>query len=461
MKLPQDFIDKYTHLLGDEAPDFFESLDQDSVIGFRLNPLKNDYRNIKYSLNKTIDYTNDGFIGKVSGRSLEHQTGYVYSQDLSAMYVAIVADAKPGEKVLDLCAAPGGKSTQLAESMQNQGVLVSNEINYKRAKILAENMERIGAKNVVVTNESPDRLVSVFKHYFDKIVVDAPCSGEGMFRKDHAATKYWHKEYPNECAKLQKEILVQAMQMLKSGGELIYSTCTFAPEENEEIVSWLLENYDLTLEPIKRYDGMEPGRPEWGNGNPTISHTVRLMSHKFQGEGQFLAKFKDNTTENKFKVKKKKAKKSKGISPSEFGLWNEFIKPFKSELSNLNINDLKLNGDYLYYYPQELPDIEKLKYMRPGLALGIFKKNRFEPSYALALSLNEVSDERVIKVTKEQWKQYVAGDVIPSNESKKNGWYLLETEGKYFAFGKLVNGTIKNFMPKGLRFTAIDESEYQ
>ena len=312
MDLPKDFIEKYQNLLGDEAEDFLASLDEKSVIGFRLNPLKRHYKDVDYDLTASVPFSQDGFIGKVSGRSLEHQAGYVYSQDLSAMYVAAVANAQPGDKVLDLCAAPGGKSTQLAEQLNNQGLLVSNEINTKRAKILAENMERIGAKNVIITNESPDNLAKVFKGYFDKIVVDAPCSGEGMFRKDHSAVKYWHKDYPDECAHRQKLILEEAMKMLKTGGELVYSTCTFAPEEDEQIVAWLLENYDLTLEPINKYDGMDSGRPEFADGNKDLDKTIRLITQYFEGDGQFLAKVKCNGEAARVvKKKTKKKKKSK------------------------------------------------------------------------------------------------------------------------------------------------------
>ena len=321
MDLPKEFIEKYQKLLGDEAEAFLASLDEKSVIGFRLNPLKRHYKDVDYDLTASVPFAQDGFIGKVSGRSLEHQAGYVYSQDLSAMYVAAVANAQPGDKVLDLCAAPGGKSTQLAEQLNNQGLLVSNEINTKRAKILAENMERIGAKNVIITNESPDNLAKVFKGYFDKIVVDAPCSGEGMFRKDHSAVKYWHKDYPAECAHRQKLILEEAMKMLKTGGELVYSTCTFAPEEDEQIVAWLLENYDLTLEPITKYDGMDSGRPEFADGNEDLTKTIRLMPHHFEGEGQFLAKLKFNgEAVSVAKKKAKKKKKSKTISADELDL---------------------------------------------------------------------------------------------------------------------------------------------
>lgn len=168
-----------------------------------MNPLKSNYQNVALNLEHPVDYSAVGYVGSVSGNSLEHQTGYVYSQDLSAMYVGEVCGPRPGEKILDLCAAPGGKSSHLASLMNNEGLLVSNEINRKRALILAENMERIGARNVIVTNEDPTGLLKTFEQFFDKIVVDAPCSGEGMFRKDHAATKYWHKDYPNECAARQ------------------------------------------------------------------------------------------------------------------------------------------------------------------------------------------------------------------------------------------------------------------
>ncbi|MGK4098786.1 RsmF rRNA methyltransferase first C-terminal domain-containing protein [Ligilactobacillus salivarius] len=456
MDLPKDFIEKYQNLLGDEAEDFLASLDEKSVIGFRLNPLKRHYKDVDYDLTASVPFAQDGFIGKVSGRSLEHQAGYVYSQDLSAMYVAAVANAQPGDKVLDLCAAPGGKSTQLAEQLNNQGLLVSNEINTKRAKILAENMERIGAKNVIITNESPDNLAKVFRGYFDKIVVDAPCSGEGMFRKDHSAVKYWHKDYPDECAHRQKLILEEAMKMLKTGGELVYSTCTFAPEEDEQIVAWLLENYDLTLEPITKYDGMDSGRPEFADGNKDLAKTIRLMPHHFEGEGQFLAKLKFNgEAASVAKKKAKKKKKSKTISADELDLWHKFVSDFSSQELNFADQDLRINGDYLYYYNKDWIDINKLKYIRPGLMLGTFKKNRFEPSYALALAVQEAAEENVIELSKDQWAEYVAGSTIfLSGNTRKNGWYLLRCEEKNFAFGKLVNGTIKNFFPKGLRFQA-------
>lgn len=200
MSLPVEFIKKYQNLLGEEESNkFFASIDSPSKKGFRLNPLKNNYQDVQYSLEEPIEFTSDGYYGEVSGRDSEWTGGYVYSQDPSAMYPAVALNVKPGEKVLDLCAAPGGKSTALASFLENKGLLVANEISKSRAKDLRENLERWGATNVVVINESPERLSKKLPHFFDKILVDAPCSGEGMFRKDPAAMQYWSPEYVLTC----------------------------------------------------------------------------------------------------------------------------------------------------------------------------------------------------------------------------------------------------------------------
>ena len=340
--------------------------------------------------------------------------------------------------------------------MNNEGLLVSNEINRKRALILAENMERIGARNVIVTNEDPTGLLKTFEQFFDKIVVDAPCSGEGMFRKDHAATKYWHKDYPNECAARQKLILADAMKMLKQGGTLVYSTCTFAPEEDEQIITWLLNEYPyLELVPIKKYSGMDEGRPAFSDGNEELRGCVRLMMHHFKGEGHFIAKLKDTRPVVEDVSKKKKGKKKHGkrdtMSSEQVELWQNFAKEF--ELEKFSLSDLKVLGDHLYLYQESWPDISRLKFIRPGFLLGTFKKKRFEPSYGLALALDPAKCQRKLAVEKEDWQKYVAGNVISLKKrpAQGNGWYLLECEEKAFAFGKVVDLTVKNFFPKGLR----------
>ncbi|WP_326845440.1 RsmB/NOP family class I SAM-dependent RNA methyltransferase, partial [Streptococcus pyogenes] len=239
MSLPKEFINTYQAILGKELEDFLASFNQEPVNAFRINPLKNQLKTFEHPIPNTLW----GYYGKLSGKSPEHVSGLVYSQEPAAQMVAQVAAPQKGSRVLDLAAAPGGKSTHLLAYLDNTGLLVSNEISKKRSKVLVENIERFGARNVVVTNESADRLAKVFSHYFDTIVFDGPCSGEGMFRKDPDAIQYWHHGYPAECAKLQKSILEDALTMLKPGGELIYSTCTWAPEENEDVVQWLLETY--------------------------------------------------------------------------------------------------------------------------------------------------------------------------------------------------------------------------
>ena len=434
MKLPDKFIEKYRNLLGQEADDFLATFDQEAISGFRVNPLKNT----QHVFENPIPNTPWGHYGKVSGKSAEHVSGLVYSQEPAAQMVAQVA--APGEhmRVLDLAAAPGGKSTHLLSYMNNTGVLVSNEISNKRSKILVENVERFGAKNVVVTNESSDRLAKVFKEYFDLIVFDGPCSGEGMFRKEPQTTQYWHEGYPAECASLQKEILEEAMKMLAPGGTLVYSTCTWSPEENEGVVNWLLSEYDyLELLPIEKINGMAEGID--------MPEVARMYPHRFKGEGQFVAKLHDTREPAHRKVKPIKS----NLTKDQLNLWQDFAKKhLKIELNGL----LQTFGDNLYLLPEGLPDLGKLKIARNGLHLGTFKKNRFEPSFALGLALSPNDVEQFVEIDIEQFKVYVTGNVINLENPLKNGWYLVSVNGNGIGFAKVTGNILKNFFPKGLRF---------
>ncbi|HFU4054460.1 TPA: RsmF rRNA methyltransferase first C-terminal domain-containing protein [Streptococcus suis] len=433
MQLPQDFIDKYSHLLGQEAQAFFESFDEPAISGFRTNPLKEG----QIAFDNPIPDMPWSYYGKVSGKSPEHVTGLVYSQEPAAQVVGQVASPGKGMKVLDLAAAPGGKSTHLLSYLDNTGLLVSNEISSKRAKILAENIERFGARNVVVTNESADRLAKVFPAYFDMIVLDAPCSGEGMFRKDPDAMQYWSKDYPAQCASLQREILESALTMLAPDGQLIYSTCTWSPEENEEIVSWLLENYDLELIDIPKINGMVEGI--------CYPQTARMYPHHFSGEGQFVAKFRFLG-----EAKQKKLKPGKSnLNREQQTLWKEF------EQTHLNISLtglLQVFGDNLYLLPDGLPDLSKVKIARNGLYLGTFKKKRFEPSFALGLALHSTEVKNRVEISLEDFPAYVAGQTVAVSKDLPNGWYQVAVQGNGLGFAKIVSGTLKNAFPKGLRF---------
>lgn len=433
MQFPDGFVKKYETILGDEARAFLASFDEEAVSAFRINPLKE--RQLSFS--DAIPNTPWGYYGKVSGKSPEHVTGLVYSQEPAAQMVAQVAQPKPGMKVLDLAAAPGGKSTQLASYLAGEGLLVSNEISSKRSKILVENMERFGATNVVVTNESADRLAKVFKGYFDLIVLDAPCSGEGMFRKQPDAMDYWSVDYPSQCASLQREILEYAVTMLAEGGRLVYSTCTWAPEENEDIVKWLLDSYDFELIPIQHINGMVPGID--------LPETARMYPHHFKGEGQFVAhlQFKGQNKAGKFKPSKS------NLSREQISLWQDFEKKhLKEKLTGV----LQVFGDQLYLLPEILPDLGKLRIARNGLHLGTFKKKRFEPSFALGLALKPSQVKQSIEIHQEDFVKYVAGETVQLAEILPNGWYQVLVGGNGLGFAKVTGNTLKNYFPKGLRF---------
>lgn len=433
MNLPQDFIEKYSELLGPEAQAFFESFDQPAVLGFRTNPLKET----QMEFADAIPDMPWSYYGKVSGKSPEHVTGLVYSQEPAAQIVGQVAAPAKGMKVLDLAAAPGGKSTHLLSYLDNTGLLVSNEISTKRSKILAENIERFGARNVIVTNESADRLAKVFPSYFDMIVLDAPCSGEGMFRKDSDAIQYWSADYPAQCAALQREILESAIEMLAPQGQLIYSTCTWSPEENEEIVAWLVEEFHLELVDIPKINGMVEGI-----GYP---ETARMYPHHFKGEGQFVAKFRYVGQERSKKVKSGKS----NLNREQSQLWKEFAEQqLRVQLDGL----LQVFGDNLYLLPAGLPDLSKVKIARNGLHLGVFKKKRFEPSFALGLALHSHEVKKRVDIGLDDSTAYVAGQPLEVSKDLPNGWYQVAVAGNGLGFAKIVNGTLKNSFPKGLRF---------
>ncbi|MCC9716916.1 23S rRNA methyltransferase, partial [Streptococcus agalactiae] len=318
------------------------------------------------------------------------------------------------------------------------GLLVSNEISNKRSKILVENVERFGARNVIVTNESSQRLAKCFNSFFDLIVFDGPCSGEGMFRKDPQAIQYWHKDYPTECAQLQRDILKEAIKMLAHGGILVYSTCTWSPEENEEVVNWLLQEYDyLELVDIPKLNGMVEGI--------NVPQVARMYPHHFQGEGQFVAKLRDTRSKEAQKIKPKAQK----INKMQLQLWQQFAQDhLKIDLNGV----LDVFGDQLYLLPNGLPDLSKLKIARNGLHLGTFKKNRFEPSFALGMALSEHDLVQSIEIDIEQFEVYVSGNVVKLDKTVPNGWYQILVKGNGLGFAKVTNNTLKNYYPKGLRF---------
>ena len=449
--LPQLFCEKMQDLLKDEYTDFISGYDNDNYYSLRVNTLKADIGSFVqenlFSLEK-VDWCDTGFYydnATRPGRHPCHHAGVYYIQEASAMAPVAAAGIQPGDKVLDLCAAPGGKSTQAAAALAGSGLLVSNEIVPSRAKILSGNLERMGVKNAIVLNENPADLEKHFPGFFDKIIVDAPCSGEGMFRKDDTAIKEWSPRQVDVCANRQSLILESAHKMLAPGGRLVYSTCTFAPEENEKMVASFIEKhpeYSVIKPAVHRF--FSPGRPEWADGNPQLADTMRLFPHKLKGEGHYVAVLEKNGGE-KGKVKYAKTVTDK----KQLEEWYKFA---KASLKDVEFGNFVLFGTTLYSLPDNTPDFSKLKVLRAGLQLGEIKKGRFEPSHSLAMALKpqQVKLCENLALDDERLEKYLTGSEIPA-ASDARGWCLVTAGGYSTGWGKSDGTVVKNHYPKGLR----------
>ncbi|MDO5396713.1 MAG: RsmF rRNA methyltransferase first C-terminal domain-containing protein [bacterium] len=463
MKLPYKFEERMKAMLGDEYGEFLRAFENEPVYsGIRVNTLRrNAHETVKNAFGalESIPWCADGFYAdksKISGNHPLHLAGLIYFQEPSAMCAASALPIDEGDFVLDLCAAPGGKSTHVGAKLKNTGLLVANEIVRSRAEILSSNIERMGLTNTVVTNESPDRLAEKYPGFFDKIIVDAPCSGEGMFRKEPQAVTEWSLEHTLSCGERQKNILSSALQMLKPGGMLMYSTCTFAPAENEKIAAWLAEK-GMQLIEMPELSMLTPGRTEWSGTDTDMSRTRRIFPHKNKGEGHFAALFKKPETtfisvEKCKKKRKSKGKNKKSVNNSALEAAAGLYREFESRVMNVKLDgEPVLFGDRLYLKPKEI-DIDNVKVLRCGLELGIIKKNRFEPSHALALALDKTKLKSCINFAAddERLMKYLSGEVIPC---ALNGWCAVCAEGYGIGWGKCSGGQMKNHYPKGLRLT--------
>lgn len=444
--LPIAFEKRMRNLLGTEFDAFINSFSKQNYQALRVNLLKGSKEEfldrVAWNL-EPVMWEDNGFYYEKSlepGKHCYHEAGAYYIQEPSAMAPGAYLDAKPGDIVLDLCAAPGGKSTQIAEAMQGEGLLISNEIHPSRAKILSENIERMGVSNCLVTNETPQHLSQVWKECFNKIMVDAPCSGEGMFRKNEEAAGQWSEEHVLMCAKRQEEILDCAYEMLKPGGKLVYSTCTFAKEENEDTIEAFLKRYnDCYIEDVSPVGGIVKGQ----------QGTLRLFPHKLHGEGHFVAVIKkagDDESDNKVFH----ASQQKGLSEKEI----KEYRAFEKEYLTIRKEGIFLRfKDELYLAPMICPDLKGIKVLRPGLHLGTMKKERFEPAHALshALTKEQIKAEYVTELGAEDKivKEYLHGQTFAADGSK--GWHLIMVDSYGLGWGKLVSGIMKNHYPKGLR----------
>jgi NOL1/NOP2/fmu family ribosome biogenesis protein/23S rRNA U2552 (ribose-2'-O)-methylase RlmE/FtsJ len=364
------------------------------------------------------------------------------------MAVGEILDAQPGERVLDLCAAPGGKSTHLAAQLQDAGVLVANEIIPARARILAENLERWGARNALITVESPERLAAKWPEFFDRVLVDAPCSGEGMFRKSAAAIQEWSPEHVRGCALRQGRILDQAALLLRPGGTLVYSTCTFAPEEDEGAVADFLRRHpDFEIAEIPPRPGFSPGRPEWADAPESLRRTVRIWPHLSPGEGHFIAKLQrreGEQVEREYPIRRRRNKQSAEAMRAYRAFCAENLRSSPAE-------EPILSGAKLYAVPEDAPDTDGLRVLWPGWELGNLQKGRFEPSHALAMGLASQDAQRALDLPPEgdAAQRYLHGESLSA--PGQEGWVLVTTAGYPLGWGKRVGAIVKNHYPRALR----------
>ena len=479
MKAPQDnpqdipkaFLDRMAVLLGEEFDDFLFSLNQPASLGIRVNTLKispQAFIDISpYKLSPvpwcpsgfTIDTSNmeEGFIPP--GKHPYHNVGLFYLQEPSAMIAGEILSPQPGEKVLDLAAAPGGKSTHLAALMKNTGLLIANEIHPKRVWDLAENLERCGVTNSVVTNESPHRLAEHFKDFFDRVMLDAPCSGEGMFRKNMNARKEWEPGSPQSCAVRQTAMLEQASRMVKPGGCIAYTTCTFSPEENEGVVARFLEDHpEFDLKIIDQVPGVIPSKPEWIglSKDHKISRTMHIWPHRSSGEGHFIALLiKDVSKEyiNKNETSKKEDYSRSSNKHKQTSNALKLLDAFTRTILNFSFDDrcIYLEGSYIYCVPEKSPGMQGLKVIHPGWWLGSIRNDRFSPSHALAMGIkvDQTINSISLNLGDREVSTYFSGESF--SNFGESGWILVTVDGYPIGWGKRTQNVIKNFYPHGLR----------
>ena len=457
MRLPDSFKNKMNLLLKDEYPLYEESLSKPMYTCLRVNTLKvsvEEFLRISPFKLTPVPWTDNGFYYDASvdtpSKHPFYYAGLYYLQEPSACLPAASLPIEEGDKVLDLCAAPGGKSTELGAKLKGTGLLVSNDISASRLKALQKNIEVFGIRNSLITCETPESLSAVFDSYFDKILIDAPCSGEGMFRKSHAMVTAWEQNGNDKFIAIQRSILKEAVKMLKPGGSLLYSTCTFDPGEDEKQVLYLKElDSNLKIEPLKAYDGFVPGNPEWADSDDDdLKYTYHLFPHKIKGEGHYTALLKSYEDEDRYaSVGQYSASRYKGNVTE--------IEEFLSHVSLEDEDILEFRNNKLFLIPKDSPALPGMRIMRRGVYLGELKKNRCEPSQSFAMILGEDSFDNAVSFAPDDVRllKYLKGETLDLSDMDdlKTGWVLVMVDRFPLGFGKLINGTLKNKYLPGWR----------
>ena len=426
IELPSQFLKRMENQLGKEMADFLHAMECPPVRGIRMNPLKPFDGMESYIDEERIPWTADGYyLPELSkaGATVFHEAGAFYLQEPAAMLPGEVMDVKPGERILDLCAAPGGKSTQMGLKLKGEGWIISNEPVYKRAQILSRNMERMGIPNSLVTCAYPSGLPQAWNELFDGVLADVPCSGEGMFRRDPLTRSEWSAEKTEGCVKRQREILNDAARFVMPGGRLVYSTCTYHPAENEGMIEWFLKNHpEFSTESFSL-----PG----ASGKTGM---LLCLPHRMKGEGQFVAKLR-----------------KKG-DPFRTDVGNPFerIQPKDVELlmhsiPGIQTPDHKIGNSFIRL--SECPGIRGVQVLRAGLKIAEASGRKITPDHAAALSFN-ISSVQPLELNPDEVRKYLAGQEILHDG---NGWLLLRYRSLFIGWGKGSEGRIRNHYPKGLR----------
>lgn len=451
MKLPVAFEEKMKKLLQDEYPQYLASYDLPKYQGLRINTLKINLEKWAemnpFTTLKEVPWCKEGFYYQASEKPAKHPyyfAGLYYIQEPSAMSPGAYLPITSGDRVLDLCAAPGGKSTQTAARMQGEGVLVSNDISATRVKALLKNLENFGVSNAIVTSETSTRLAENWPGYFDKILIDAPCSGEGMFRKNESATKSWEAYGVQHCASLQEGILEDAVKLLKSEGMILYSTCTFSPEENEGMIDAFLKKHpDFKVVPLTPVGGICHGRPEWSDADPSLVGALRLWPHHLEGEGHFVCLLQRT---NGMAEEPPMLPKQKRLKDYPEAL--NFLQTYTHLDENLPVTEI--NGK-LYSIPEDAPRLKGIRVIRGGLLLGELKSKRFEPSHVLTLAYPKKMFKQVIEWSSDDENiiRYLKGETILCDRPK--GYYVILMDGYPLGWVKAQNGMLKNQYPPSWR----------
>ena len=443
----EKFFERMSSLLSPEELEVFKKeYEKPSYVGIRVNTLKCSKEKLldltdAFSEEDVTPFCSDGFYLKskdtFSGNHPLHHAGAVYFQEPSAMSAATLLSPEEGDRVLDLCAAPGGKSNQLASALKGTGLIWSNEIVKSRANILLGNFERCGISQGVVSNADPESLCTALEGYFDKVMVDAPCSGEGMIRRDPNALAEWSVEHTVSCATRQLKILESAKKALKPGGIMVYSTCTFSKEENEEVIEKFLKaNPDFKL-----MDAEEDF------GRPALSGKARRIYPMDGGEGHFAAKLKKKADSYGYT-------NTTSALPTPDKKIPQLVRDFLSDTfyDTKPYEKLLIKDDKVYALPEVCPDLSGTHTIRAGVFAGYIKKSYFEPEHSLFMSADINNVKRVIDLRLDDIRvtKFLRGEEIDIDKDVK-GYTAVAVEGIILGFGKASGGKLKNKYPKGLR----------